>query len=443
MISKKRLSFFLLFVIAGFLMYGLCIWHHSKKIVLELAVFSGSNWDVESDSSYTVLDYAIKQFEKDHPNVTIKYDSGISKEDYSEYLSQRILKGDTPDIMVVLDSDFNMLIDRKVLADLDPYMNGEDGLDRSAYFRSVLLNGQKNSVQYALPIESMTTLMFVNESLLSKEMVDTPTDDFTFETLFDICRRVTKDTNRDGLVDQFGICNYTWMDAAVAAGTSIFSDDGKTITINNAEMKQAILQMQSLTALNQGQTVTQENFDDGDVAFMPLSLAQYRTYRAYPYKVKTTSAFKWDCIKMPRGPLGDNQSIVETLNWGMSAHSSHKKLAWEFLKYVSYDETIQKRIFKEESSLPVLRSVIDSDESSYVLEKDNSVIIHASVLSDALEYGIVEPKIQGYDHAVNYIGTQIMQLIDTYTETTDLDYSLNSIQQSAQKMLDSGIFNDT
>lgn len=442
MISKKQTAIIL--TVAAILclsIYGIARWHCSNKTVLELAVFSGSNWDVETDNNYDVLDYAIKQFEEEHSDVTIKYDSGISKSDYSEYLSQRILEGDTPDIMVVLDSDFDMLINRRILTNLDSYMDGNDGLDRSAYFKAVLLNGQKNSAQYALPVESMTTLMFVNKSLLSRELVDIPTDEFTFESLYDICRRVTRDTNHDGLVDQFGICNYTWLDAAVAAGTSVFSSDGKTIQINNAEMKQAILQMQSLGALNQGQAVAQENFDDGDVAFMPLSLAQYRTYRAYPYKVTSSSSFKWGCIKMPRGPLGDNQSIVKTLNWGISAHSPHKKLAWEFLKYVSYDKTIQKKNFKEGSSLPVLKSVIDSDDSTYILEKDNSTVVSASILSDALDNGVIEPKIQGYDSALNYIGTQITQLIDTYTETTDLDYSLRSIQKSAQKMLESGLFN--
>ena len=134
---------------------------------------------------------------------------------------------------------------------------------------------------------------------------------------------MTKDTDGDGVVDQFGIYKYGWLDAAVSAGAKLFSDDGRSCNFNSEELKEAIALMQQLTALNQGQTVTQEDFDDGRVAFMPLSLAEYRTYKSYPYKIKKYSSFQWDCIEMPRGGGGENQSRVDSLLAGISSRSRH------------------------------------------------------------------------------------------------------------------------
>ena len=39
-----------------------------------------------------------------------------------------------------------------------------------------------------------------------------------------------------------------------------------------------------------------EDFDQGKVAFCPLTFAQYRTYQPYPYRISKYTSFKWSCI---------------------------------------------------------------------------------------------------------------------------------------------------
>ena len=56
-------------------------------------MFAGNKWDVPDDNCYQMIDQVIKEFEKKYPNVTIKYESGVMKDDYSEWLSQKALKG--------------------------------------------------------------------------------------------------------------------------------------------------------------------------------------------------------------------------------------------------------------------------------------------------------------------------------------------------------------
>ena len=82
------------------LIFLLICWPH--KVVIKLGIFAGSNWDVPSGDSYYVIDHAIERFEKTHKNVEIEYQSGILKEDYSSWLSQQILKGEEPDVFMIL-----------------------------------------------------------------------------------------------------------------------------------------------------------------------------------------------------------------------------------------------------------------------------------------------------------------------------------------------------
>lgn len=63
----------------------------------------------------------IKEFEKEYPNVTIKYESGVMKDDYSEWLSQKALKGDLPDVFMVLPEDFSTFSSVGMLKNLDSY----------------------------------------------------------------------------------------------------------------------------------------------------------------------------------------------------------------------------------------------------------------------------------------------------------------------------------
>ena len=54
-------------------------------------MFSGNQSDVPNDDCYKIIDETIKEFEKEYPNVKVKYTSGILKEDYSEWLSNQAL----------------------------------------------------------------------------------------------------------------------------------------------------------------------------------------------------------------------------------------------------------------------------------------------------------------------------------------------------------------
>lgn len=132
------------------LIFLLICWPH--KVVIKLGIFAGSNWDVPSGDSYYVINHAIERFEKKHKNVEIEYQSGILKEDYSAWLSQQILKGEEPDVFMILSEDFNTLSSLGALKDLHGFMKRDHQFDTSLYYQSVLQAGifQKKTICLAL-----------------------------------------------------------------------------------------------------------------------------------------------------------------------------------------------------------------------------------------------------------------------------------------------------
>ena len=68
---KRRQRMILFVGILGVLALSICILIHTrrtdKEVVLEFGMFTGSNWDVESSTSFVIIDKAIERVEEEHP----------------------------------------------------------------------------------------------------------------------------------------------------------------------------------------------------------------------------------------------------------------------------------------------------------------------------------------------------------------------------------------
>ena len=403
--------------------------------VLEFGMFTGSNWNVANANSFVIIDEAIARFEKEHPGVKVHYYSGIPKEEYSEWLSRKILSGDEPDVFMVLGSDFDQFSSIGIMKDLQELIEQDKTFDTEKYFSSALSTGRYGNVQFALPYETVPTLMFVNQTLLSKEGIATPESDWTWEDMYDICRRVTKDLDDDGVLDQFGICNYDWLDAVYSNGGEIFQVNGRECYLADSSVVDAVKYVRQLNELNRGQKVVSDDFNSGDVAFMPLTFAEYRTYKTYPYKIKRYANFKWDCITMPAGEGGGNVSQVDTLLMGISANTRKEELAWEFLKLLTYDEEIQTQIFSHSQGASVLQAVTESEEMEKIVQsqmEENETVISGRLLGKVIEEGYTAPQFKKYEQALALSDSEVGEILEN---DKTIESSMKILQRTIQSYL--------
>ena len=434
---KKRTKIFIgLAVTAVSAILIMVTWlNRPKETVLEFGMFTGSNWDVASANSFIIFDKAIEQFEEEHPGVKVHYYSGINKDDYSEWFSRKLLAGEEPDVFMVLGKDFNQFSSMGIMKNLESLMANDADFDSDKYFSTTFESGQYGGIQYALPYETVPTLMFVNKTLLEKEGIEMPDADWDWENMYDICQKVTKDTDGDGTLDQFGCYNYTWEDAVYSNDGVAFESDGSSCYFTDEKVSEAIKFVKRLNDLNQGQKVTQEDFNTGKVAFMPLTFAEYRTYKTYPYKIKRYASFKWDCVTMPAGYEGDNLSQVDTLLMGISSHTENEKLAWEFLKLLTYDEEVQTGIFEDSQGASVLRTVTESKTAESTIQEnmeESDTVVSSSLLGKIIESGRIEPHFKRYEQALTLADGEITQILES-DET--IDSNLKILQRTVNSYL--------
>lgn len=384
-----------------------------NKQTITIGVFSDSYWGVQNGYSYQIIDDAIKIFEDEHPGVKVEYVSGIMKNDYSEWLAEQLLNGTAPDVFFIMKSDFNDFAQLGGLKDLSGFIKSDTDFSEDDFYKSAFESGKYMDTQYALPYECAPRLMFINKTILDQENISMPDKDWTWEDFYNLCKNVTKDTNGDGVIDQFGVVGYSWKDAFYENNVNLFNEDGTQCNLVGDNVEEAIRFVEKLNSLTEGYEVTSKNFNYGKVACMPMLFSEYRAYKSYPLSIKKYSGFEWECVEMPAGAQGDNVSELDTLQVGMNARTNNEGLAWEFMKLLTSDSRIQSEIFDYSEGVSVIKAVTESDDTRMVLERasNDRVNMSTEVLEDVLNNAVVDPTFRNYDSAMEQINQSMQEIM--------------------------------
>lgn len=392
-----------------------------RPVVLKLGIFTGGGWDVPSVTTYEFVDEIIERFEQKHPGIKVEYEAGIRRQDYPTWMADRILTGNCPDVFLILDEDFFQYAKLGALKNLNSYLVADEQFDPSRYFPGALEHGSYDSKQFVLPLESSPELMFVNISMLKQEGIPIPDENWTVDDLYEICEAVTKDTNHNGTIDQFGIVGYAWNHILTAYGITISDKDGK-IKLDHPQLRNALQQLKDLYALNEAMTPSQQDLDEGRVAFAPMDYAQFVTYNPYPWRIKRYSNFDWVCIPMPSQEIGKNNYGGAWLSMGISSRTHHGNLSWQLLKEFCYEEESQKKMVLNGSGVSPLQGLLANDE---IIDYYSEIDISSSLIDTIMQKG-PHSSIQLDDARHTFLDVQIRKILD---EEDEIDLSLMELER--------------
>lgn len=413
--GKRLLALVLLTLLLITVSVGFAYDHHSRRqpIVLDVALYSGTSWNVPQKNAYTIYDMIAENFEKQYPghNVKINYRTGQMISNYSEWLAQKVLLGEEADIFLVLEEDFSTYSSIGLFEDLTPYIKVADDFNESGFYQRALQAGQYYGSQYTLPFVVAPTFMVANKTLLEKENINIDDEQWTWDDLYEISEKVTKDIDGDGRPDQFGIYDYNWDNAFYTNDRQLFPNDGSKIAFNDSYLAETIDFMKRLHQLNQGIVLRETMFDRGQVAFKMFALPEYRAYGTYPYRILKYENFEWEAVPMPAGPNGYRSSRLYTVQIGMSSRSDNKQLAFEFMKFMTTDEVSQELIWEETYALPAQRHLVDKIYQSDHPEVLESKAVDAKFLAEAIESSYLDPHFKKFSNLKAVMDQQIYQIV--------------------------------
>jgi multiple sugar transport system substrate-binding protein len=196
-------------------------------VSLELA-----NWasHLEAAIEREVLDsFAVR-----HPGVRVtQHSAGTGQAEYRERILTSMAAGAPPDVFLLDNIDIPAFADRGVLLDLRPFL-GRLGIDLSGYDSTVLAIFRRGDAVYALPKGYTPMVLAYNKDLFDRAGLPYPRADWTWDEFLAAARALTRDTDGDGAIDQWGTAFdrrvFMWNSWIIAGGGDVLCPDGARAT---------------------------------------------------------------------------------------------------------------------------------------------------------------------------------------------------------------------
>ncbi|MFW5988188.1 MAG: ABC transporter substrate-binding protein, partial [bacterium] len=293
-------------------------------------------------------------------------------ENYYDKLKVRIASGNSPDLMRIVIEQYQDLADRGAFLDIKPYVeedqnnNSEFAAQMDDYF-DILINAlEYNDSLYGLPGDWNNAIIFYNKDLFDEAGVEYPKADWTVEEFLAAARALTKDTNGNGKIDQYGyLVTGDWFDCIApwiyTFDGQILNDDWTKAAINSPEAVQGIKFINDLVneyEVSPSPSVMKQF--GGSQFFMTgkVAMAHYGRYMVPAFR---QASFDWDVQEQPVGPADGRGVPFGVAAISASQDTEHPEAAYKFIKYFSSPKAVE--VFNDlGNSIPVLSSITEKDE---------------------------------------------------------------------------------
>jgi multiple sugar transport system substrate-binding protein len=370
----------------------------------------------------------VEDFHTANSNITVKVD--VSDWDsYWTKLKTLLSAGTPPDVFAM---DAPLYLDyqsRGVLLNLQPYLDKNPDLLKGVYPQT--LDAYKTpDGMFGLPRDFQTVALFYNKDMFDAAGVAYPTADWTYDDLRNAAKQLTKDSNGDGKIDQFGFYSdlwdmeLIWSEGIWAYGGDIINADHTKTLIGEPKARQAWQLFHDMMFEDKSWPDSNTAGEYGGDPFL-AGVAAMTTIGHWVVPGYSEVKFKWDVAPMPKGPAGQATS-VNSAGFVVAKDSKSPDAAFEFLKYV-LSEPAQKRLAELGFACPVLKSVAESD----AFLKQSTPIDH-KVFLDSLAFAHMKPVFKGYDEWSSAIGDGMATI---WTGEAELDPTLDEAVKSADDVL--------
>lgn len=297
--------------------------------------------------SSTTINEVINEYKKIKPNINIVYEKR-SKEQYRETLQSFISQNKGPDIFV-FHNTWTPMLKNELAPAPQTVISSKEFLDKFYQINYFDLKNDKNNI-IGLPQGIDGLGLYVNEDIFKSAGVD-----INFPVTWqNVARNASKLTVKDasGNIKTAGVALGT------ASNVDHFSDILALMILQNGGDPKSPLDKQSADALDyytsfakDENKVWDSNLPSSTQAFASGSLAMYiaPSWRAIEIK-NANPLLKFKVLPVPQLEGG---KVAWATYWanGVSVKSQHTKEAWEFVKYLSEEQTLTK-LYSEASKSP-------------------------------------------------------------------------------------------
>ncbi|MEK6570761.1 MAG: sugar ABC transporter substrate-binding protein [Bacteroidota bacterium] len=332
-----------------------------KKIAPEKVTLVVTSWFADKLALYRkeVFD----PFEREHPNIEVNLQFSIYGDYFPKLLVSTASGSHFGDVVQVDDAYAAELFERDYAIDLSAFVKRDLKLE-DFNIQDLRLWRRPNSQGDELlgfPPWAGVTVLFYNKDIFDAEHSVYPDSTWTYDDFLRVARKLTKDFNHDGIVDQWGFdlrINNFLQSIVYSFGGSFLNPKTRQAEI---DMPTSIAAIRFIGDLSNKYKVAPRTLPyQGVPPFVAGKAAMLIEGDFHVVYFKDVS-FRWGIAPVPKGPAGKFSRRYGSA-FCIPKTSKHPKEAWELIKWiVTYPpRTKTAEIFN--GMIPTYRPLAHSDE---------------------------------------------------------------------------------
>lgn len=280
----------------------------------------------------------LQAFERAHPGVRVVNDAISTQAEYREQVLTSIAAGAPPDVFLLDNIDVPNFAAQEVLLDLGPFA-AHVGLDTSAFEPAVRAIFTRDGKLYAFPKGYSPMVVVYNRRLFREAGLPLPTATWTWDEFLQAARALTRDTDGDGRVDQWGTVFdrrvFLWIPWLWSGGGDVLCPDGRRASgcLDSPATERALgwyldwVRRDSIVprvmTLRRSLGDQFRLFNSGRVAMLTTGHFWLPRFRPYVRDGRLEIGF----APIPHAPGVPSSTVVYASGWAVPASVSRRRLA--------------------------------------------------------------------------------------------------------------------
>lgn len=324
--------------------------------------------DMTTVAKYQILEQA---FEGENPEANLVVEI-LDMDTYNQKLPIMIASRTAPDIFECvpeLAGSFPTYASMDAFVDLEPFTQ-RDEVDLDQWFPAVIQSCRYRGTLYVLPKKiSSPSCMHYNMDLFDAEGLSYPSRDWTWSDAVGLARRLTKDVDGDGRMDQWGLA---WpfaegYEGPMMKGWSWTRGDDREVNIDDPLFYETMQWMADLIHIEHVAPSLEQTESSGLPGYLlfttgKVAMQSGGRWQTAIYKREIGDRFRWDTVWLPI-PERDRKRryLMGCEAWGIYRGSGVIEEAWKVVKWISgpRGSTVLGRIG---GAVPAVKSVAYSSD---------------------------------------------------------------------------------
>ncbi|MEW6685210.1 MAG: ABC transporter substrate-binding protein [Candidatus Edwardsbacteria bacterium] len=355
-------------------------------------------WHVMGGPLGKTLDEMVAEFNKTHPKILLKTVSMGSYTALSQKIMAAVAAGNPPEMAQAYESWTSQLIETASITPIQDFIDGPNGLskeDLADFWPAMLRDNTFDGKIWSFPFNKSVPVYYYNKRLFRQEGIEQFPKDWG--EFLNAAKRLTKDTNGDGLPEQWGTAfpiGATWMFQCLLLqnGGKPLSDDGKKTEFNSLEGVEALTYLvDQLHKEKVAYLVTgfehQNDLLAGKVGMIQSSIASLAYIREALQRSKPEERIEMGLAPLPaqkrKGVVLSGTNVILF----SKPPKERQEAAWEFIKWMSLTENTAKWAIGS-SYLPLRQSALKTEIFKKYLKENPRL----SEVIEQVNYAEPEPQ---------------------------------------------------